>query len=90
MRRERRICCWRGQRGICSKTAFDELAEVAEALRPASNYFVPVENATKQWAEINGWLKELQARLGRKESKRKFSRFRRFDSRLLVPASPFR
>lgn len=51
--------------GFAQKTAFDKLAEVAEALRPQrAIIFLPVENATKQWAEINGWLKELQARLG--------------------------
>jgi hypothetical protein len=66
--------------GFVQKTAFDELAEVAEALRPQrAIIFLPVENATKQWAEINGWLKELQARLGPQGIKLKFLRFRRFD-----------
>jgi hypothetical protein len=52
--------------GFVQKTAFDELAEVAEALRPQrAIMFLPVENATKQWAEISGWLQELQLRLGR-------------------------
>jgi hypothetical protein len=51
--------------GFVQKTAFDELAEVAEALRPQrAIIFLPVENATKQWAELNGWLKEFQMRLG--------------------------
>lgn len=50
--------------GFVQKTAFDELAEVAEALRPQrAIIFLPVENATKQWAELNGWLKQLQMRL---------------------------
>jgi hypothetical protein len=53
--------------GFVQKSAFEELAEVAEALLPQrAVIFLPVENATKQKAELNGWLKETQARLNPK------------------------
>jgi hypothetical protein len=53
--------------GYVQKIAFDELAEIAEVLLPQrAIIFLPFEHAKKQWAELNEWLRETQARLAPK------------------------
>jgi putative transposase len=50
--------------GFVQKEAFDELAEVAEALRPQrAIIFLPLEYASKQPTDLAKWLKEIQTRL---------------------------
>jgi hypothetical protein len=53
--------------GFVQKTAFDELADVAEVLLPQrAIIFLPLEHAKKQWDELNKYLAETRARLGPK------------------------
>jgi hypothetical protein len=53
--------------GYVQKTAFDELAEIAETLLPQrAIIFLPFEHAKKQWSELNEWVRETQARLAPK------------------------
>jgi hypothetical protein len=51
--------------GFVQKKAFDDLAEISEALRPdRAIIFLPLEHATKQQQELKSWLAEMNTRLG--------------------------
>ena len=53
--------------GYVQKTAFADLAEVAEVLLPdRAIMFLPLEHATKQWDELKKWLAEIRDRLAPK------------------------
>jgi hypothetical protein len=50
--------------GFVQKKAFDDLAEISEALRPnRAIIFLPLEHATKQQGELRNWLGEMKTRL---------------------------
>lgn len=50
--------------GLVQKATFDELAEIAEALKPnRAIIFLPSDKASKQQAELQNWLAEMQRRL---------------------------
>jgi hypothetical protein len=51
--------------GSVGKKTFDELAEIAEALRPQrAIIFLPLESAIGQQANLETWLQELQSKVG--------------------------
>lgn len=54
--------------GFVQKRAFDDLAEVAEALLPQrAIIFLPFDHAQQQWAELSVWLSETRSRLAPKD-----------------------